>query len=120
MDKDINKIAEAIAKKIKDNASIEKIETIDNVKEIRKLRNIINEKKKLLKKIENGEIRKLNMASINYGNEKIQGGNRKYKSSIEKLEDLKEKIMEEINALENKKDRLEYEEFCFIETFWEH
>lgn len=38
MDKDINKIAEAIAKKIKDNASMEKIETIDNVKEIRKLK----------------------------------------------------------------------------------
>ena len=74
----------------------------------------------MLRKIENGEIRKLNMTSINYDNERVQGGNRRYRSSIEKLEDLKEKIMHEIDNLENELARLVYEEFCFIETFWDY
>ena len=119
MDREIRKIAEAIAEKIND-VSMDETEIIDNGKEIRKLRNIISEKKKILNKIENGEIRKLNMTSINYETERVQGGKRKYRSSIEKLEDLKEKIMREINTLEYKLARLEYKEFCFIETFWDY
>ena len=119
MDREIRKIAEAIAEKIND-ISMEETEIIDNGKEIRKLSKTISEKKEILRKIENGEIRKLNMASISYYNERVQGGKRKYRSSIEKLEDLKEKIMHEINTLEYKLARLEYEEFCFIETFWDY
>jgi reverse gyrase 2 len=119
MDREIRKIAEAIAEKIND-ISMDETEIIDNGKEIRKLRNIISEKKKILDKIENGEIRKLNMTSINYETERVQGGNRKYRSSIEKLEDLKEKLIHEINTLECELAKLEYEEFCFIETFWDY
>ena len=96
MDREIRKIAEAIAEKIND-ISMDETEIIDNGKEIRKLRNIISEKKKILDKIENGEIRKLNMTSINYETERVQGGKRRYRSSIEKLEDMKEKLIHEIN-----------------------
>ena len=119
MDREIRKIAEAIAEKIND-ISMEETEIIDNCKEIRKLSKTISEKKKILDKIENGEIRKLNMTSINYDNERVQGGKRKYRSSIEKLEDLKEKIMREIDNLENELARLVYDEFCSIETFWDY
>ena len=86
MDKEIRKIAEAIAEKIND-IIMEETEIIDNCKEIRKLSKTIREKKKILDKIENGEIRKLNMTGINYESERVQGGKRKYRSSIEKLED---------------------------------
>jgi len=119
MDKEIRKIAEAIAEKIND-ISMEETEIIDNCKEIRKLSKIISEKKEILRKIENGEIRKLNMTSISYDNERVQGGKRRYRSSIEKLEDLKEKIMHEIDSLENELAGLVYVELCFIETFWDY
>lgn len=116
MDKEIRKIAEAIAEKIND-IIMEETEIIDNCKEIRKLSKTISEKKETLRKIENGEIRKLNMTGINYESERVQGGKRRYRSSIEKLEDLKEKIMREIDSLENELVRLIYDEFCSIETF---
>jgi reverse gyrase 2 len=119
MDKEIRKIAEAIAEKIND-ISMEETEIIDNCKEIRKLSKTISEKKEILRKIENGEIRKLNMTSISYDNERVQGGKRRYRSSIEKLEDLKEKIMHEIDSLENELAGLVYGELCFIETFWDY
>lgn len=119
MDKEIRKIAEAIAEKIND-ISMEETEIIDNCKEIRKLSKTISEKKEILRKIENGEIRKLNMTSISYDNERVQGGKRRYRSSIEKLEDLKEKIMHEIDSLENELAGLVYVELCFIETFWDY
>ena len=119
MDKEIGKIAETIAEKI-NNIIMEETEIIDNCKEIRKLSKTISEKKEILRKIENGEIRKLNMTGINYESERVQGGKRRYRSSIEKLEDLKEKIMREIDSLENELAGLIYGELCFIETFWDY
>lgn len=119
MDKEIGKIAETIAEKI-NNIIMEETEIIDNCKEIRNLSKTISEKKEILRKIENGEIRKLNMTGINYESERVQGGKRRYRSSIEKLEDLKEKIMREIDSLENELAGLVYGELCFIETFWDY
>ena len=119
MDKEIGKIAETIAEKI-NNIIMEETEIIDNCKEIRKLSKTISEKKEILRKIENGEIRKLNMTGINYESERVQGGKRRYRSSIEKLEDLKEKIMREIDSLENELAGLIYGDLCFIETFWDY
>lgn len=120
MDREIRKIAEAIANALNDSEIVEKRKVVDNSKKIKSLQKEIEKKKKLLQKIEKGEIKELNMTSINYDNERVQGGNRRYRSSIEKLEDLKEKIMHEINSLENELARLVYEELCSIETFWDY
>ena len=69
-----------------------------------------------MQKIEKGEIKGLHINKIVYGGIRVQGGKREYKSNLEKLEDLKEKINKEISELEHEILKLEIKESEYIES----
>jgi len=118
MDREIRKIAEAIANALNDSEIVEKRKVVDNSKKIKSLQKEIEKKKKLLQKIEKGEIKGLHMSKVIYGGVRVQGGKRGYRSSLEKLEDLKEKINREIIELDYIIFKLECEENDYLESLW--
>ena len=115
-DNQIEKLALAISKKMNMNRSEKKKKTTDNSKKIKKIKNEIDRKKNILQKIEKGEIKGLHINKIVYGGIRVQGGKREYKSNLEKLEDLKEKINKEISELEHEILKLEIKESEYIES----
>jgi reverse gyrase 2 len=114
-DKQIEKLALAISKKLNINIAEEK-KTTDNRKKIKEIKNEIDRKKNLLQKIEKGEIKGLHINKVIYGGIHVQGGKREYKSNLEKLEDLKEKINKEILGLEHEILKLETAKKEYIES----
>jgi len=120
MDREIRKIAEAIANVLNESETVEKRKVVDNSKKIKSLQKEIEKKKKLLQKIEKGEIKGLHMSKITYGGVRVQGGKRGYRSNLEKLEDLKEKINKEISELGYMIFKLECEENDYLDSIWDY
>ena len=120
MDREIRKIAEAIANVLNESETVEKRKVVDNSKKIESLQKEIEKKKKLLQKIENGEIKGLHMSKVTYGGVRVQGGKRGYRSNLEKLEDLKEKINKEISELGYMIFKLECEENDYLDSIWDY
>ena len=120
MDREIRKIAEAIANALNESETVEKRKVVDNSKKIKSLQKEIEKKKKLLQKIEKGAIKELHMSKVTYGGVRVQGGKRGYRSNLEKLEDLKEKINKEISELGYMIFKLECEENDYLDSIWDY
>ena len=116
-DEQIEKLAIAVTNALSGSETEQKRKVVDNSKKIKSLQKEI-EKKKLLQKIEKGEIKGLHMSKVIYGGVRVQGGKRGYRSSLEKLEDLKEKINREIIELDYMIFKLECEENDYLESLW--
>ena len=117
-DEQIEKLAIAVTNTLNKGEIAGKRKVVDNSKKIKSLQKEIEKKKKLLQKIEKGEIKGLHMSKVIYGGVRVQGGKRGYRSSLEKLEDLKEKINREIIELDYIIFKLECEENDYLESLW--
>ena len=117
-DEQIEKLAIAVTNALSGSETEQKRKVVDNSKKIKSLQKEIEKKKKLLQKIEKGEIKGLHMSKVIYGRVRVQGGKRGYRSSLEKLEDLKEKINREIIELDYIIFKLECEENDYLESLW--
>ena len=117
-DEQIEKPAIALANALSGSKTEQRRKIVDNSKKIKSLQKEIEKKKKLLQKIEKGEIKGLHMSKVTYGGVRVQGGKRGYRSSLEKLEDLKEKINKEIIELDYMIFNLECEENDYLESLW--
>ena len=118
-DEQIEKLAVALANALSGSKAEQRREVVDNSKKIKSLQKEIEKKKKLLQKIEKGEIKELHMSKVIYGGVRVQGGKRGYRSNLEKLEDLKEKINEEIIELDYMIFKLECEENDYLDSIWD-
>lgn len=117
-DEQIEKLAIAVTNALNEGKTARKRKIVDNSKKIKSLQKEIEKKKKLLQKIEKGEIKGLHMSKVIYGSVRVQGGKRGYRSNLEKLEDLKEKINKEIIELDYMIFKLECEENDYLESLW--
>ena len=118
-DEQIEKLAVAVANALSGSKTEQRREVVDNSKKIKSLQKEIEKKKKLLQKIEKGEIKGLHMSKVTYGGVRVQGGKRGYRSNLEKLEDLKEKINKEISELDYMIFKLECEENDYLDSIWD-
>ena len=118
-DEQIEKLAVAVANALNKSETVGKRKIVDNSKKIKSLQKEIEKKKKLLQKIEKGEIKGLHMSKVTYGGVRVQGGKRGYRSNLEKLEDLKEKINREIIELDYMIFNLECEESDYLDSIWD-
>ena len=114
-----DKWAIAVMNALSGSETEQKRKVVDNSKKIKSLQKEIEKKKKLLQKIEKGEIKGLHMSKVTYGGVRVQGGKRGYRSSLEKLEDLKEKINREIIELDYMIFKLECEENDYLDSIWD-
>ena len=118
-DEQIEKLAVAVANALSGSKTEQRREVVDNSKKIKSLQKEIENKKTLLQKIEKGEIKGLHMSKVTYGGVRVQGGKRGYRSNLEKLEDLKEKINKEIIELDYMIFKLECEENDYLDSIWD-
>lgn len=118
-DEQIEKLAVAVANALSGSKTEQRRKVVDNSKKIKSLQKEIEKKKKLLQKIEKGEIKGLHMSKVTYGGVRVQGGKRGYRSNLEKLEDLKEKINREIIELDYMVFKLECEENDYLDSIWD-
>ena len=118
-DEQIEKLAVAVANALSGSKTEQRRKIVDNSKKIKSLQKEIEKKKKLLQKIEKGEIKGLHMSKVIYGGVRVQGGKRGYRSSLEKLEDLKKKINKEIIELDYMVFNLECEENDYLDSIWD-
>lgn len=118
-DEQIEKLAVALANALSGSKAEQRREVVDNSKKIKSLQKEIEKKKKLLQKIEKGDIKGLHMSKVIYGGVRVQGGKRGYRSNLEKLEDLKEKINREIIELDYMIFKLECEENDYLDSIWD-
>ena len=118
-DEQIEKLAIAVTNALNKGEIAGKRKVVDNSKKIKSLQKEIEKKKKLLQKIEKGEIKGLHMSKATYGGVRVQGGKRGYRSNLEKLEDLKEKINKEISELDYMIFKLECEENDYLDSIWD-
>ena len=118
-DEQIEKLAVAVANALNEGKTAGKRKVVDNSKKMKSLQKEIEKKKKLLQKIEKGEIKGLHMSKVTYGGVRVQGGKRGYRSNLEKLEDLKEKINKEISELDYMIFKLECEENDYLDSIWD-
>ena len=118
-DEQIEKLAIAVTNALNKSEIVGKRKIVDNSKKIKSLQKEIEKKKKLLQKIEKGEIKGLHMSKVTYGGVRVQGCKRGYRSNLEKLEDLKEKINREIIELDYAIFKLECEENDYLDSIWD-
>ena len=129
-DEQIEELAVAVANALSGSKTEQRRKIVDNSKKIKSLQKVFNTintacsgtmvyNNARFEYQEKGEIKGLHMSKVIYGGVRVQGGKRGYRSSLEKLEDLKKKINKEIIELDYMVFNLECEENDYLDSIWD-